>query len=80
MGTTQFQAFVHKEIKGELNSDVAFYNPLQNVDACFRKFSVKIHEFLILPIILHRSVILREEYRLIFFAKSVLRRILYSEW
>jgi len=73
----KFQAFVHEEIKNKLNSAPVFYNPVQNVDACFRKFSVKIDAFLILPIVLQRSVILRKEYRLIFFEKSAEKDIVF---
>jgi hypothetical protein len=83
MGTTLTdQNCMKEEIKSRLNSGNACYNSVQSLLSSrllSRNLKVKIHETIILPVVLNGceiwSVTLREEHRLRVFGNRVLRGI-----
>jgi hypothetical protein len=81
LGTTlTSQSDIHDEIKSRLNSGNACYYSVQNLLSSrliSKKLQIKIYETVILPVVLYGcetwSLTLREEQRLRFFEKRVLR-------
>jgi hypothetical protein len=80
--TVANQNCIHKEIKGRLISGNAWYHAVQNLlfyRLVRENVKIKIHETIILPVVLSRcelcSLTLREEHRLRVFENRELRRI-----
>jgi hypothetical protein len=79
LGTTiTNRNLIKEEIKGRLNSSNACYHSVQNLSSSrllSKNIKIRIYKTIILPVVLHVYLALREEDRLRVFKHRVLRRI-----